>query len=345
MTDVIDEQSPQPVKRRHPRGVARPIRLQERDLDILLSLSVGRYLTVPAIEWLHWPGWRERYKVYLEQRKASPAAIFYPKPAVYTRLVALRAGDDPLVYRVVRAAEQGSVIYNRLPDAYVLAEAGAALLCLRRGYEMGDLWYENPRKRSIKNFEHSVSIGTFYAALRCSLEFAGQQITDWRGDHLLTRRDPTTGGPSYDRLAVAGVSQELPVLPDATFTLGGHRYFVEIDRGTTNLDSWAEKVKAYEAYRRSPKLQARYATDSFTMLVVAPTPPRMQRIAEEVVKVTRQPNAAYLFTTEDRIEPTTIRPGWKEVTTVEWKRRKVVDRLVDFPENLRFAAHPLWKNP
>ncbi len=58
---TIEEQA-QPAKRRHPRGVARPIRLQERDLDILHSLSVGRYLTVPAIEWLHWPGWRERYK-------------------------------------------------------------------------------------------------------------------------------------------------------------------------------------------------------------------------------------------------------------------------------------------
>jgi len=334
---TIEEQA-QPAKRRHPRGVARPIRLQERDLDILLSLSVGRYLTVPAIEWLHWPGWRERYKNYLEERKTHQAAV-------YTRLIALRAGDDPLVYRVVRAAEQASLIYNRLPDAYVLAEAGAALLCLRRGYELGDLWYENPRKRSIKNFEHSVSIGTFYAALRCSLEFAGQQLTDWRGDHLLSRRDGETGGPSYDRLAVPGVSQDLPVLPDATFTIGGHRYFVEIDRGTTNLDSWSEKVKAYEAYRRSPKLQARYTTDSFTVLVVAPTPPRMQRIAEEVLKVARQESAAYLFTTEDRIEPTTIRPAWKEVTAVEWKRRKVVDRLVDFPENRRFAAHPLWKNP
>ncbi len=93
------------------------------------------------------------------------------------------------------------------------------------------------------------------------------------------------------------MSQELPVLPDATFTLGGHRYFVEIDRGTTNLDSWAEKVKAYEAYRRSPKLQARYTTDSFTVLVVAPALNRLQRIAEEVMKVTRQPSRAYLFTT------------------------------------------------
>jgi len=341
---TIDEQSP-PAKRRHPRGVAVPIRLQARDLDILFSLSVGRYLTAPAIEWLHFPGWRERYKAYLEQRKTDPTAAFYPKSDVYRRLVALRAGDDPLTYRLVRAAEQASVVYSRLPDAYVLAEAGAALLCVQRDYELDELWYEDPRKRSIKNFEHSVAIGTFYAALRCSLEFSGQQLIDWRGDHLLARRDPVTGGPGYDRVAVPGVKQDLAILPDATFTLADHRYFVEVDRGTTNLASWAEKVRAYEVYRRSPKLAARYQIDSFTVLVVAPAANRLQRIAEEVMKVIRQPSPAYRFITQDRIEPTTIRPSWKALAEVTWTRRKVVDRLVDFPDQLRFSAHPLWKNP
>src|SRR6266540_6258371 len=165
---MIDENPPSTPKHRGPRGVGRPIQIQERDLDILFSLSVGRYLTVPAIEWLHFPGWRERYKAYLEQRKTDPTAAFYPKSDVYRRLVALRAGNDPLTYRLVRAAEQASVVYSRLPDAYVLAEAGAALLCVQRDYELDELWYEDPRKRSIKNFEHSVAIGTFYAALRCS---------------------------------------------------------------------------------------------------------------------------------------------------------------------------------
>jgi hypothetical protein len=340
---TIDQQA-SPAKRRHPRGVAVPIRLQDRDLDILFSLSEGRYLTAPAIEWLHFPGWRDRYKVYLEQRKTNPTAAFYPKSDVYRCLVALRGGDNPLIYRMVRVAEQASQIYNRLPDAYVLAEAGAELLCAQRDYELDALWYEDPRKRSIKNFEHSVAISTFYAALRWSLEFSGQQLTGWRADHLLAGRDRTTGGPGYDRVAVPGGKKDLPILPDGTFTLSGHRYFVEIDRGTTNLASWAEKVRGYEVYRRSPKLAARYQTDTFTVLVVAPGQNRLQRIAEEVIKVTRQPGADYRFVTQDRVEPTAIRPSWKAISDVGWARRKVVDRLVDFPDQLRFIAHPLWKN-
>lgn len=348
---------PEPEPRTHRRQV-KPIRLQERDLDLLRSLSVARYLTVHAIEWLHYTdwegtrngvvvkgGWRERYKAYLERRKADPSAVYYPAPKLYHRLAALRAGPAPLVHRIARTVEQASVVYGRLPDAYALAEAGAELLCARRGDALDELWYEDPRRRSIKNLEHSVAIGTFAAALRAALEFAGQQLTDWQGDHLLASRDPVTGGSSYDRLAVAGLRAEQPLLPDGTFTLGGARYFVEIDMGTTNLKSWSEKVRAYEVYRRHPKLQARYATTDFTVLVVAPTEARLRRIVTEVVKVTRQASSDYLFLTEDRVHPTTIRPSWKRIQAFAWARRKVVDRLVELPVDLTLTGHPLWHNP
>jgi hypothetical protein len=330
-------------KRQRSRQV-KPIRLQERDLDMLVSLSIGRYLSVPAIEWLHYPGWRDRYKVYLEKRKQDVAAEFYPAANIYHRLVALRAGPEPLVRRVARAAERASVVYNRLPDAYTLAEAGAGLLCSHRGFELAELWYEEGRKKSIKNLEHSVAIGTFYAALRSALEWSGQQLSDWQSDHLLVRRDPEQGAANYDRVAVIGLREERAVLPDATFTLSGCRYFVEIDMGTTNLRSWSEKVRAYEVYRHSPKLRARYDTDSFTVLTVAPTEVRLRRIAEEVLKVTRQPAAGYLFLSADRVHPTTIRPSWKVVESFAWGRRKVVDRLVDLPTDIVFSGHPLWKN-
>src|SRR6266540_6624502 len=224
---MIDENSPSSPKRRGPRGVGRPIQIQERDLDILYSLSVGRYLTAPAIEWLHYPRWRERYKRYLDQQQSDESLIYRPTNEVYRRLVAMRAGEAPLVYRLTRTNERARLAYTRLADAYALAEAGAELLSTQRGYEMDDLWFEDPRKRSIKNFEHSVAIGICYAALRASLEFSGQQLADWRGDHLLMGRDMERGGANYDRIVVPGLKGEQAVLPDATFTLAGQRYFVE----------------------------------------------------------------------------------------------------------------------
>jgi hypothetical protein len=349
---MIDENPPIQPKRRSPHGAGRPIQIQERDLAILYSLSVGRYLTAPAIEWLHYPTWRERYKVFLERQKTDEALFYRPLNHVYRRLIALRAGEVPLVYRLTRANERARLAYARLADAYVLAEAGAELLCAQHGYELSDLWYEDPRKRSIKNFEHSVAIGACYAALRASLEFSGQQLTDWRGDHLFARRDVGQAGLSYDRVKVSWVGKErklkvedVAIVPDATFTLNDERYFVESDQGTTNLESWAEKVRAYEAYRQSPKLQARYATDTFAVLVVAPTEIRLKRISEEVIKITKQPSPAYLFTTVDKIHPVRIRANWRALASVEWTTRKVVDRLVELPDQLRFTSSVLWKNP
>lgn len=344
MTDDLQPEQTTPTKRQRSRHV-KPIRLQDRDLDMFVSLSVGRYLSVPAIEWLHYPGWRERYAAYLERRKADPSVVFYPAPNIYHRLVAMRASPQPLIYRVARTVERASLVYTKLPDAYTLAEAGAELLCVRRGYELDDIWYEDPRQRSIKNFEHSVAIGTFYAALRAALEFSGRQLDDWRGDHLLIKHDPVSRTANYDRIAVPGMKKLQPILPDATFTLNGHRYFVEIDMGTTNLRSWGEKVRAYEAYRTSTEFTTRYTTAAFTVLVVAPSEVRQRRIAEEVLKVTRQATSSYLFLTEERVHPTTLRPSWKAVQKFEWGRRKRFDRYDEVPEKILFTPHHLWRNP
>jgi hypothetical protein len=82
-----------------------------------------------------------------------------------------------------------------------------------------------------------------------------------------------------------------------------------------------EKVRAYQSYRQSPKLQARYGVDTFTVLVVAPTEVRLRRIADEVLRVNRQPTNTYLLLTADRVHSTTIRPSWKAVQAFEVERR------------------------
>jgi len=341
MTD--EPVAPAPPKTRR-RDVVRPIYLQERDLDMLVSLSAGRYLTVEALEWLHYPDWRERYKTFLERRTGDPALVWRPTPNLYRRLRALRADPEPLVLRLGRLGQHGSTMLHRLPDIYTLHARGAALLCRHRGYELSDLSYTDAGKRSLKNFEHGIAIGCFYAAFRAALAFSRQAWQDWQDDQQLAGRNPETGGVNYDRVHVAGVRDALPVLPDATCTLAGARYFLEMDRGTTNLKSWGEKIRAYEGYRRSPKLAARYATETFTVLIVAPTEQRLLRIAETMLRVAHPSRAAYLFLLEDRVHPTTIRAAWREVQSFDWQRRRVVDRLVELPTAIRFAAHPLWQH-
>jgi hypothetical protein len=61
------------------------------------------------------------------------------------------------------SVEPAIVVYNRQPDP--TRSRGSVRPCsARRRCELDYLWYENPRRRSIKSFEHSVGIGTFCAA-------------------------------------------------------------------------------------------------------------------------------------------------------------------------------------
>jgi hypothetical protein len=220
-----------------------------------------------------------------------------------------------------------------VPDAYGLTAAGAELLATQGGVDAAASIA--PRKRAIQNLDHAVAIGRLYAALRAELEYRGLRLSAWQGDHHLARN-------AYDRIAVAGLRGPLPILPDATFVLADTRSFVEIDRGTRPLHSWTDKVRAYAAYQQSALLAARYQVAQFRVLIVAPTPVRLMRIAEEVATITRQASVDYLFLCAEYVHTTTIRRGWQRIATIDWTPRRVVDRMVESP-TVTLAPHALWE--
>jgi hypothetical protein len=313
----------------------RPIVIQARDLDILHSLSVGRYLTVEALEWLHVPGWRQRWRAFQQQGAHDPERRYYPTVSVYRRMAGLRAGG--FVQTITRTAERGATTFVRMPDVYALTDAGADLLSSRRHLPIEAIWVERSRTRSLQNFEHSVAIGRCYAALRTAAEqLYPAEMQDWRGDHVLAR--------GYDRVAVAGASELLPVLPDASFRLSGQQYFVEIDRSTRPLASWREKIQALEAYVGSSALRARYGVGDATLLVVAPSANRLRRIAEEVVTVLQAASTRYLFVLAEYLHPTRVRANWQRVAAVAWAPRQRFDRIVVQPQ-LTFDTVALWGAP
>jgi hypothetical protein len=245
----------------------------------------------------------------------------------------------PLITRLDRLSERARHATGRLRGVYALTEDGAEEVAEARGVEMSTLWYEDGRRRSSRNLVHSAEIGVFYGALRTALEHAGLALEGWLNDERLAARDPQHGGPNYDRVLVPGIKEPLAVLPDAAFTLSGHRYFVEIDRARTNLASWMEKIRAFEAYRGSPKLQARCRTDDFTVLIVCPSETRRRRIAEELLKVTKHETDRYRFLLTGRVHSVTIRYHWQVVTKFDWTPQ----RVVQVPDKLQWQAAPLWE--
>lgn len=326
-----------------------PIRIQPRDYDTLYSLGVARFLTVQALEWLHYPTWRKNWTAFQgAQRQGTATRSYYPQPNLYRRLEGLAGGK--LVASIRRVQERATLTFNRLADVYALTEAGAELLAVERGIDPDALSVEGTRPRSLTNLEHSVSIALVYAALRAELEyfFAEKsqrlELVGWQGDHILAR--------GYDRLQDTRVRRgdrmvqvKPPVLPDATFELvygdRCRRYFVELDRATRPLDSWREKAEAYTAYRQSTQLHDRYGVKDFTLLVVAPSAARLERIAEQIVKIDREPAAKYRFLLTSHIHPTTIRARWQQVTQVTMHDRTIAGKSVQYPK-VTFGASPLW---
>lgn len=325
-----------------------PIRLQPRDLDMLESLGIARFLTVQALEWLHYPTWREAWTRHQEaQREGASKRAYYPLPNLYRRLEGLAGGR--LVVNIKRTQERATVVFSKLADVYALTEAGAELLATERGIDPETLTVEGLRPRSLTNLEHSVSIANVYAALRSETEFVltkkGNRLNlvGWKGDHILAR--------DYDRLKRSVFrgeylrKAELPVLPDATFELVlgeiRRRYFVELDRATRPLDSWREKAEAYNFYRQSDELQARYNVNDFVLLVVAPTASRLQRIAEQIVKIDKKPGLRYQFIEASNIHPMTIRASWQLVTEVTTTTRRIAGNSAIYAHATMGDA-PLW---
>jgi len=313
----------------------RAIWVQERDLAMLLSIGTARMLTVQMLEWLHFASWRTRYKQALEQARAHTNAPSYrPARQVHERLAGM--ARHGLLTRATRTNDRGATYFRRLPDMFTLTRAGAELLCARLGVAAEELAVVERRARAIQNVEHCIAIGQCYAALRAELEYRGRSLDDWMGDHRLQR--------SYDRLITAGGKAMVSLIPDATCHIAGQRYFIEIDRGTRPLRSWVEKTYAYEAYRGSAQLRARYDTDTFKVLIVAPTTTRLARIAGEVATVNRGATPDYLFTQASMIHPTTIRRGWNVIDSATLRKRQVVNTVVETAD-IQLARCDLWENP
>src|SRR5262249_12297114 len=105
----------------------RTIWVQPRDLEMLRSIGTARLLTAQALDWLHFNGWRDRYKEALAAARASnKSLIYYPARRLYTRLAGLE--QHGLILRISRTTEQGILQFRALPDGFALTTAGAGLL-------------------------------------------------------------------------------------------------------------------------------------------------------------------------------------------------------------------------
>lgn len=284
------------------------LRLTERDIALFQSLAEGGYLTIEALEWLHYP-WRERWEA------AQAAKIAYiPSRPLYSRLKRMRAAR--LVHQIVRPVAQASVYYRRAPNIYVLVREGADVVADATGQDVHSIRIEDIQNRSFTTLAHATDIGTFYAAMRAKVRELGLGFAGWQTDQALARGN-------YDRIQVrvkatdgSAKYQRLPVLPDGVFWItnksGRYLFFVEVDRGR-HVSTWREKIMAYEAYVGSKELKARYGVEDFILLTATTTDGQRQKLIEATAQINRDPGVRYLFTRIADLHPTTIGNAWLRI--------------------------------
>jgi hypothetical protein len=306
--------------------MAKPFVLTQRDVDILQSLSQVRYLNVQHLQWLHWTSrWRDH------ERAAREVGTINRRPKkAYERVAGL--AERGLLVTIQRSADRAVTVYRRLAHCLSLTAAGAALLAGERGLTLEEIWHHERVTRAALTLEHSLGIGAFYAALRAETEFRGRRLEHWAADHVLCT--------DYDSVVVAGVGHALPIIPDATFTLDGRRYFLEIDRGTTRLEQWRKKALAYDAYTRDPRMRERYGVSSTLVLVVMPAGPRMHAIARTVAAVHNGSSDRYRFLSAEHVHPFSIRRRWQRMEQVTFTPGR---RPGDLPQpNVTLSETALW---
>jgi hypothetical protein len=149
----------------------------------------------------------------------------------------------------------------------------------------------------------------------------------------------------------------LPVQPDGVFLLRSKKAealcFVEVERDRPP-QTWRQKVYAFEAYRASNELAARYQQRTFFVLAFSLTDAQRQTLIEHTGQALAQlyrsnPDrlaaslTGYLFSTLADAHPARIGDGWQRITKMIPQRHALPDGGSHTQVRIETAPHTLLK--
>lgn len=261
----------------------KPIRITERDLDVLEMVAACRVLTTEHIQ-----------------------ALFFPSMhQTYARLRALY--DHALLDRQFRGLYIDKM---NSPIMYVIDKQGVELLQTTRNPNIS--W--NPDRKDVsQNFlDHALAINDVrVAATIACREHPDFTLLEWRGESEMKA--------DYDYVTIQPRPNSAPkrasLIPDSYFVIdtprGKANCFLELDRGTESLPRFREKILIYQAYYRSGMYQKRYGATGMRLLTVTTSEERaknLKALAEEVGVGNR-----FWFTSLQQVQADTIllAPIWQ----------------------------------
>lgn len=258
-------------KRKHPKYYRDsknppPLRLQERDIQILKTVYDYRFLQTDHIQALL-PGSREGIRRRLQKlyHNGYLERFFLPLP--------LGVGSSKAIY--------------------TLDKKGAQLLIKSFGYEPERLrWHIKQTKTGANYLQHALMISNFRATLTMAVNSQPDlELLFWKQGKEL--RDYVEIRDERGRRI------RIPVVPDAFFGLKDKRgrmyFFLEADRGTMTMSRFLRKMRGYWIYWKRGLHTKRYHIRNFRVLTVTNSQKRVENLARVTQKADDRKQGSKMF--------------------------------------------------
>ena len=295
------------------RKSAPPIRLTERDKDIIMALHKYRFLTTDHLQTLtdtksRW-GMNARLRLlydhkYIDRPKAQVAIFSHA---------------------------------DKRPIVYALGHKGASVLSTRYNIPMPPKvhWTEKNRRVREKHIEHTLGISDFMVGIERMCQQSDRlELIDQKA--VVNRAPTQTRKSKYPfrwktKIRHSGKQHEISIVPDYVFGIRNIEsdqekfYFVEIDRGTmpvTRRDisqtSFMRKVLSYADTFEHGLAKSRFDMNGFQVLTVTNSEARIKAIQSVIADMPEKPFSAntFLFRTKnDEQARFPFHSGWQNANS------------------------------
>jgi hypothetical protein len=197
---------------------------------------------------------------------------------------------------------------GRSPAVYALNSRGADAVAAHLGVDRGEVDWTPKHNRATAFFmEHTLAIARLWASLEAALLDTDLRLGSWTGEAQLRQWDKRV----FDR----EVHRWVPVRPDGYFRLWRSKgcslpCFVEVDMGTETNGRFAQKIRAYQVYRRE---EGRGKSDvaDFRLLVVTSGARRLENLRRVSRRAVDQDFC--LFARLDDLHPSRVLGNWLDI--------------------------------
>jgi len=272
------------VESKGPRG----LRITLRDLQILETLAMARYMSTPQIQKLFW--------------SESQSSHWGPIKACQQRMRLLRTHG--LVRAIVQPIRLGQ---GAQPLIYTLDRKGAVLLTSEVGIPPEELdWKPKPQEENYPFLEHLLATTDFRITMEQGCSQTGVELEEWMDEKELKSSQNIDYvelvGPQGGRVKAA-------VVPDAYFMLRREErrgiFFVEVDLKTVTIAptkwerrGWLRRIRAYVEYFRSEAYLTKYNGRRARVLTVTFGRTRLQHLKAATERVFDEYRKAGLSTSD-----------------------------------------------